>query len=60
MLLLLIRHSAKTLNAQEDRLATSPQLVARLHLPHAIVMGLRLRKTNGYILTQESAVTVSV
>ncbi len=60
MLLLLIRRSAKTLNAQEERLATSTQLVARLHLSHGIVMGLRVRKTNGDILTQETAITVSV
>ncbi len=31
--LLLFRHSVNSLNAQEERLATSPGLVTRLHLP---------------------------
>ncbi len=43
MLLLLFRHSAKSLNTQEERLATSPQLVTRLHLPHMIVVRLHVR-----------------
>ncbi len=36
MLLLLLMHSAKSLNAQEERPVTSPEMVTRLHLPHAI------------------------
>ncbi len=43
--LLLFRHSAKSLNAQEERVATSPYLVTRLHLPHAIVVRLHVRKS---------------
>ncbi len=60
-LLLLFRHSAKGLNAQGERLATLPQLVTRLlHLPHAIVVRLRMRKINIVILTPETAVAVGV
>ncbi len=51
LLLLLFRYSAKSLNAQEERLATSPQLVKRLHLPHAIVVRLHVRESNVAILT---------
>ncbi len=51
LLLLLFRHNAKSLNVQEERLAISPQLVTRLHLPHAIVVKLHLRKSNVVILT---------
>ncbi len=36
VLQLLFRQSAKSLNVQEERLATSPQMVTRLHQPHAI------------------------
>ncbi len=53
--LLLFRHSAKILNAQEERLATSPRLATRLHLPHAVVVSLHLRKSNVVILTPETA-----
>ncbi len=60
VLVLLFRHSAKNLNAQEERLATSPQMVTRLHLPHAIVVRLHERKSNVFILTLETAVTVGV
>ncbi len=34
---LLFRLSAKSPIAQEERLATSPYLVTRFHLPHAVV-----------------------
>ncbi len=50
-----LRHSAEKLNAQEERLATSPQLMTRLHLPHAIVVRLHVRKGNVVILTPEMA-----
>ncbi len=45
LLLLLFRHSVKSLNAQDKRLATSPWLVTRLHLSHAIAVRLRVRKS---------------
>ncbi len=48
------------LNAQEERLATSPQLVTRLRLPHAIVVRLHLRKSNVVILTQKMAGEIGV
>ncbi len=51
LLLLLLRHSAKSLNEQEERLATSP---------HAIVVRLHERKINVAILTPEVVVTVGV
>ncbi len=54
LLLLLFRHNAKSLNVQEERLAISPQLVTRLHLPHAIVVKLHLHKSNVVILTPET------
>ncbi len=60
VLVLLFRHSAESLIAQEDRLATSPQLVTRLHLPHTIVVRLHVRKSNVVILTPETAATVGV
>ncbi len=60
VLVLLFRHSAKNLNAQEERLATSPQMMTRLHLPHAIIARLHERKSNVFILTPETAVTVGV
>ncbi len=49
LLLLLFGHSAKSKNAQEW-----------LHLPHAIVVRLHVRKSNGVILTPETLVTVGV
>ncbi len=58
MLALMLRHSAKNLNAQEECLATSPYLVRRLHLPHAIDVRLRVRKINVVIVTPEAAVRV--
>ncbi len=57
-MLLLFRHGAKSLNAQEERLVTSPQLVTRLHLPHAIVVRLHVCKINVVTLTPETAGTV--
>ncbi len=53
--LLLLRHSAKSLNAQKERLATSHLLVTRLH---AIVV--RLRKISVIIIVPETAGTVGV
>ncbi len=46
-LLLLFRHSTKSLNAHEERMATSPELVTRLYLPHAIVVRLHVHTGNG-------------
>ncbi len=60
LLLLLFRHSAKSLNAQVERLATSPYLVTMLHLPHAIVVRLHVLKINVVILTPQTAVAVGV
>ncbi len=60
LILLLFMHSAKSLNAQEERLSASPYLVTRLHLPRAIVVRLHVRKSNAVILTPETAVTVGV
>ncbi len=60
LLLLLFRHGAKSLNAQEERRVTSPQLVTRLPLPHAIEVRLHVRKSNAIILTPETVVTVGV
>ncbi len=59
LLLLLFRHSAKSLNAQEHRLAISPLMVTRFHLPHAIVVRLHVRKGDVVILTPETVVTVA-
>ncbi len=58
--LLLFRHGAKSLYAQEGRLATSHQLVTRLHLPHTIAVRLDVRKSNVVTLTPGTAVTVGV
>ncbi len=52
--------STESLNAQEERLATSPLLVTRLHLPHAIVMRLHVYKDNVVIFTLETEGTVGV
>ncbi len=58
---MLFRHSAKSLIAKEERLATSPCfLVTRLHLPHVIVMGLHVRKVNVVTLTPEKVTAVGV
>ncbi len=58
--IVLFRHSVKRFSSQEERLATSPQLVTRLHLLYAIVARLHVRKINVVILTPETAVTVGV
>ncbi len=60
LLQLLFRHSAESYNAPEERLATSPLLVTRLHLPHAIEVRLHMCKSNVVILTPETADTVGV
>ncbi len=60
LLLLLFRHSSKTLNTQKERMATSPLSVTRLHLPHAIVVRLHMRKINVVILLPEKADSLSV
>ncbi len=56
----LFRLSAKCSIAQEKRLATSTYLIVRLHLPHAIVARLYVRKSDVIILTQETSGTVGV
>ncbi len=58
--MLLFRHGAKSLNAQDECLATSPWLVTGLHLPHAIVVRLHVRKSNTVILTPEKVGTFNV
>ncbi len=60
LLLLLFRHSAKSSIAQDERLATSPGLVTRLHLRHAIAVRFHVRKINAVILTPETVGTVGV
>ncbi len=52
--LLLLRHSAMSLTAQEECLATSPYLL------HAIVVRLHVLTSNVVILTPETADTVGV
>ncbi len=58
--LLLFGHSAKSLNAQLERLSTSPELVARLHLAHAIEVRLHVCKIKVVILTTETAGIIGV
>ncbi len=60
LLLLLFRHSAKSLNVQDVRLASSPQLVTRLHLPHAIVVRLHKLKSSVFTLIPHTTGTVGV
>ncbi len=50
----------KSLNTQEERLATSPESVTMLHLPHAIVVWLHVHKADDVILKLEMASTVDV
>ncbi len=57
---LLFRRSAKSFYAQEERLAISLYLLARLHLPHAIVVRLYVSINNAVILTPKAAGTVGV
>ncbi len=58
--LLVLRHSAKSLNAQEERLAISPVLVTRVDLPYVIVVRLYVRKSNVVTLTPETAGSICV
>ncbi len=58
--LLFFRHSTMSSIVQEERPASSPLLVARLHLPHAIVARLYGHKGTVVILTPETADTVRV
>ncbi len=58
--LLFLRHSTKSLAAQEERLVTSPYLVTRLQRPHAIVVRLHVRKINDVILIPKTAGIVDV
>ncbi len=60
LLLLLFRHSAKSSNAQDEHLSSSPWLLTRIHLPHAVAVRLHVRKNNVAILTPETAVAVGV
>ncbi len=55
-IVVVVRHSAKSLNAQEEHLATSPFLATRLHLLHAIAVRLHVLKSNVVILTPEGGV----
>ncbi len=57
---LLFRHSTKSLNAHEERMATSPYLVTRLHVPHAITVMLHVRQISVVILAPETAGSLSV
>ncbi len=56
----MVRHSAKRLNVQDERLATSPWLVIRLHLSHATVVRFHVREIEVVILTPETTVIVGV
>ncbi len=49
---LFLRHSAKSLIAQEER------MVPRLHLSHAIVVRLRVRRADVVTLSPETAGTL--
>ncbi len=60
VLFLFFRHSAKSHNAQDEHLATSPKMVKRLHLPHAVVMRFHVRKINFVIFTPETVGTTDV
>ncbi len=53
-LLLLFRQSAKSLNAKEVSLSTSPLFETWLHQPHTKVEGLHVRQSNVVILTTET------
>ncbi len=57
---MLFRHSAKSLNAQEEGLVSSPPLETRLHLPHALVVRLGMCKSNAVTLTPEMMGTVGL
>ncbi len=57
LLWLLFKHRAKSLNAQEERLPTSPELVTRLHVLHAMIARLHVREINVVILSPEATGT---
>ncbi len=59
-LLLLFTQTAKSVNAQEEHLSTSPQLVTRLRLSHAIVVRLHVLKIDVVILTPGTASAIAV
>ncbi len=59
-MMLLFKHSTGSSIAQAERLAISPELVTRLHLPHAMVVRLHVHKINVVILTPETASIVGV
>ncbi len=50
LLFCLFMHSAKSSIAQEERLAASPSLITRLHLPHAIIVRLHVIKPDVVVL----------
>ncbi len=58
--LLLFRHSAKSLISQEERLATSPQSVTRIHLPHALEVRLHMCTIDVVILKPQMTGTGGV
>ncbi len=57
---LLFSFSAKGSIAQVERLPISPLAVTRLHLQHAIVVGLHVSKVNVVILTPETVCSFGV
>ncbi len=60
LLFFLFSYSLKSLNAQAERLSTSPLLATRLLLPHTIVVRFNVRKINVVILRPKTAGIVSV
>ncbi len=60
MLLSLSRHNAYSLNVQDEGLATSPQLVTRLHQTHAIAVRVHAHKSDVVILIPEKAIIVGI
>ncbi len=59
-LLLLFRHSAMSLNAQKERMASSLLLVTRLQRSDANLKRLHVRQSNVVIITPETVVIVGV
>ncbi len=55
LLVLLFRHGTKSSIAQEERLATSPLLVTRLHLPYTIIVRLHAHLVGIVTFTPETA-----
>ncbi len=60
LLLLLVGHTAESLNAQEERLTTSSLFLTRLHLPHTVGVMSHVRKVNAGIPTPEAAGSIGV